>query len=83
MRADLDKATAQMNTLQTQQALTGQRVEEMNTKLAKLDLLEVIHTNVEHLKVSTANMLPRPEAEARIKGIEDRVDTISAAVFHK
>ncbi len=82
MKAEQDRHRDRLDALGTRHALVEQQVGTMSRKLDKLDLLEVIHTNVENLKQTTANMMSRPEAEARISGLDHRVEVMEAVVLH-
>jgi hypothetical protein len=82
-KADIAKNTADLVLVHSQIALMTYQVSQISTKLEKLDLLEVVHTNVENLKEMAQNMMPRLEGEAKIRAVDQRVDGIAAVVFHK
>lgn len=82
MQVQLDNAHSDLTKLRTEQAVTSQNVNEIKSKLDKLDLLEVVHANVENLKHIADHMIPRKEAEAELTAVKHRVETVEQIVFH-
>lgn len=77
-----EQAQVKISGLETQIALTNQNISYISGKLGKLDILDSVNAKLDIVTKVIDNVIPRPEAEAKFKAVEERVGAVEEAVRH-
>ena len=68
--------------LKTDVALTNQTVASIERQMGKLDLITEVNAKMDTFTLLVQNVVPRPELEAKISAVSQRVDKVEEVVLH-